>query len=194
MTGEVDREGHPRLLVADDEQPILRAYQQVFAEGKNSDPLEAELFGDGQAASGFPCFDIRYCQQGEEVIRAVDDACQEGRPYAVAFLDVRMPPGLDGVEVARQIRALDPQLYIVMVTGYSDLHPMDISRRVPPADKLYYLAKPFHAAEVQQFSLALTSKWRSDHDSAEVHRGLREELTKLQRNGLRRLGLGEQAG
>ena len=191
MTETVELEDLPRILVADDEQPILRAYRQVFTEGRDLDPLEAELFGNGQADSGFPRFDIRYCQQGEEVIRAVEEACQERRPYAVVFLDVRMPPGMDGVEVAKQIRAFDPQINIVMVTGYSDLHPMEISRRVPPADKLYYLAKPFHAAEVQQFSLALTSKWRSDHDSAEVHRDLREELTKLQRKGLHRVGLGE---
>lgn len=193
MTLAADQGDTPRILVADDEQPILRAYEQVLSDAKDLDPLEAELFGDQPADSGMPHFDVRYCQQGEEVIRAVEEACQEGRPYGVAFLDVRMPPGVDGVEVARQIRALDPQINIVVVTGYSDLHPMEIARQVPPAEKLYYLAKPFHATEVQQFALALTSKWQRENDFAEVHRDLQEKLIDLQRRGFDRAGLGEPA-
>ena len=193
MTLTADQSDPPRIIVADDEQPILRAYEQVFSDGKDLDPLEAELFGDQPATSVMPRFDIRYCQQGEEVIRAVEEACQEGKPYGVAFLDVRMPPGVDGVEVARQIRALDPQINIVVVTGYSDLHPMEIARQVPPVEKLYYLAKPFHATEVQQFALALTSKWQSENDFAEIHRDLKEKLIELQRRGFDRAGLGEQA-
>ena len=183
----------PRILVADDEPPILKAYEQVFSDGKDLDPLEAELFGGKPVERTLPRFDISYCQQGEEVIRAVEEACQEGRPYGVAFLDVRMPPGVDGVEVARQIRALDQQINIVVVTGYSDLHPMEIAREVPPVEKLYYLVKPFHAAEVQQFALALTSKWQSENDVEKVHRDLKEKLVELQRRGPDRAGSGKQA-
>lgn len=177
MTGPQER---CRIIVADDEQPILKAYQQVLTEEEEEDALEAELFGVKERKSALPPFDILYCQQGEEVIRAVDAACAENDPFAVAFLDVRMPPGLDGVEVAKQIRALDPRIHIVVVTGFSDLHPIEIARQVPPAEKLYYLAKPFHAMEVQQFALALTSKWRSEHASATVQWELQEKLVGLQ--------------
>lgn len=175
-----ERKERCRILVADDEQPILKAYRQVLTENEEEDALEAELFGAKEKATSLPSFDICFCQQGEEVIRAVSAACEEDRPFAVAFLDVRMPPGLDGVEVARQIRVLDPQIHIVVVTGFSDLHPIEIARQVPPAEKIYYLAKPFHAMEVQQFALALTSKWLSELAIAQMHQELQEKLDSLQ--------------
>ncbi len=170
-----------RMVVADDEQPILKGYEQVLTEREEVDLLEAELFGQPERSGPvLPSFDICYCQQGEEVITAVRQACRDGKPFAVAFLDVRMPPGLDGVEVAKQVRAMDPFINIVVVTGYSDLHPAEIARQVPPAEKLFYLAKPFHAMEVQQLALALTSRWRAEQDLAQTHRELQQKLEDLQ--------------
>ena len=154
-----------RILVADDEQPVLRGYERVLTVRQDVDALEVELFGDKGDRPSLPEYDICYCQQGRDVITAVREACEEDRRFAVAFLDVRMPPGLDGVEVAKRIRALDPLIHIVVVTGFSDLHPAEIARQVPPVEKLYYLTKPFHAAEVQQFALALTGKWQAERTS-----------------------------
>ncbi len=172
-----------RILVADDEQPILKGYQQVLTQDQETDLLEAELFGPQECSDALPSFDVCYCQQGQEVITAVRQAREDNRPFAVAFLDVRMPPGIDGVEVAKQIRALDPQLNIVIVTGYSDVHPTEIARQVPPVEKLYYLAKPFHALEVQQFATALTDKWKTERTKSEAKRAqeaLEAKLSELQ--------------
>lgn len=171
-----------RILVADDEQPILKGYQQVLTQEEEVDLLEAELFGPQERPPALPHFDICYCQQGQEVITAVRQACEEDRPFAVAFLDVRMPPGIDGVEVAKQIRAFDPLLNIVIVTGYSDVHPAEIAQQVPPVEKLYYLAKPFHALEVQQFATALTDKWKTERSKTEAHQALEEKLTELRQS------------
>ena len=79
--------------------------------------------------------------QSKPHIRAVRD----GRRFAVAFIDVRMPPGIDGRETARRIRAIDPDVQIVIVTGYSDFSPAQIARVAGPPDRLFYIAKPFTA-------------------------------------------------
>ena len=76
-------------------------------------------------------------------MRAANAANQ---PFAVVFLDMRMPPGPDGLWAAQRIREIDQQVEIVICTAYSDVDPLEIGRRVPPADKLFYLQKPFHPA------------------------------------------------
>ncbi len=81
----------------------------------------------------------------------------------MAFLDMRMPPGPDGVWAAARIRELDPAIEIVMCTAYSDVDPRDIGGMVPPEEKLSYLQKPFHPHEIRQMTISLASKWRSEH-------------------------------
>ena len=78
------------------------------------------------------------------------------------FLDVRMPPGIDGIETAVRLRAIDPALHIVIVTAHHDVNPATLLNRVPPADKLLYLQKPFSVHEIRQTACALTSKWNSE--------------------------------
>jgi diguanylate cyclase (GGDEF)-like protein len=90
------------------------------------------------------------------------DALERGRPFALAFLDMRMPPGPDGAWAAGQIRTLDPTVDIVIASAYSDIEPQDLSARVPPADRLFYLQKPFHPHEVRQLALALGRKWQAE--------------------------------
>jgi len=87
----------------------------------------------------------------------------QDEPFAVAFLDMRMPPGPDGVWAAARIRELDPAIEIVMCTAYSDIDPRDIGGLVPPEEKLSYLQKPFHPHEIRQMTISLASKWRSEH-------------------------------
>ncbi|MFQ6017997.1 MAG: PAS-domain containing protein, partial [Kiloniellaceae bacterium] len=91
------------------------------------------------------------------------DAVEDGRPFAVAFIDLHMPPGLDGLQTAEQIRALDPDIQIVIASVHCDIHPVEMSERIPPAEQLYYLRKPFHSIELQQLMLALGARWRSEH-------------------------------
>ena len=75
---------------------------------------------------------------------------EEGRLFSVAFIDIRMPPGPDGMWTAEQIRTLDSDIEIVTMTGYTDVNPSDIARRVPPVHKLLYLQKPIHIQEIFQ--------------------------------------------
>ncbi len=158
-----------RVLVVDDDPDILGAYRQVLNNSVPSkdraaiDDLRARLFaaGGGKPAAAAPAlssFDAIVCNGAEAAVETVRQACAAGEPISVAFLDMRMPPGPDGAWAAERSREIDPQVEIVICTAYSDVDPAEISRRVPPADKLFYLQKPFHPHEVRQFALALGEK------------------------------------
>jgi diguanylate cyclase (GGDEF)-like protein len=157
-----------RVLVVDDDPDILVAYRQVLDESVPSndraaiDALRARLFASGNAktadAAPASSFEAIVCNGAEAAVATVKEACEAGKPIAVAFLDMRMPPGPDGAWAAERIRALDPDIEIVICTAYSDVDPAEIGRRVPPSDKLFYLQKPFHPHEVRQLALALGEK------------------------------------
>ena len=108
-------------------------------------------------------FDPVFCKDAESAVAAVRDALAAGVPFAVAFLDMRMPPGHDGVWAAQRIRELDPAIEIFNCTAYSDTDPGAFGGLVPPEDKLSYLQKPFHPHEVRQMTISLGSKWRAEH-------------------------------
>src|SRR5512133_2220343 len=167
---EASKDDSPiRILIADDESRILDEYVHVLggsgnpeqAAGTLSD-LEAELFGENLVDRERVNYELCLCRQANEAVERVEESVRDGRPFAIAFLDVRMPPGADGVVAAERIRKLDHQINIVFVTGYSDMPLEQIASRVPPADKLLYLQKPLHAAELKQFANALSGKWMAE--------------------------------
>ena len=160
-----------RVLVVDDDPAILGAYRQVLSDSVPSndraaiDDLRARLFASGgakaqpAASSAAACsFEAIACNGAQAAVDAVRQARAAGEPISVAFLDMRMPPGPDGAWAAQRIREIDPLIEIVICTAYSDVDPAEIARRVPPADKLFYLQKPFHPHEVRQLALALGEK------------------------------------
>jgi diguanylate cyclase (GGDEF)-like protein len=162
-----------RILIVDDEPAMHESYRQVFGarKGGNATALNAmaaELFGDDDAVpepetgEDTLAFDCAHFNQGLDAVEAIQDSIESGNRFAVAFIDVRMPPGIDGKETARRIRQLDPDINLVIVTGYSDFSPLDISRAAGPADKIFYIAKPFQAEEVMQTATALAHRWQAD--------------------------------
>ncbi|WP_294095600.1 EAL domain-containing protein [Sphingomonas sp.] len=163
-----------RILIVDDEPAMHQSYRQVFGGNRAGagdaalGAMAAELFGDDDnaTASAMPDapadFDCDYHMQGLDAVAAVQDSIETGERFSVAFIDVRMPPGIDGKETAKRIRALDPDINLVIVTGYSDFSPLDISRAAGPADKIFYIAKPFQAEEVIQTATALSHRWEAD--------------------------------
>ena len=165
-----------RVLVADDEAGVRDAYRQILSEADMSSEtamfhnLRERLFSKAvqdQLARGASPSDTTFtpvfCEGAEAAVAAVREALAADDPFAVAFLDMRMPPGPDGVWAAARIRELDPAIEIVICTAYSDVDPRDIGAMVPPEEKLSYLQKPFHPHEIRQMTISLASKWRSEH-------------------------------
>ena len=137
-----------RILIADDDEHILECYQEAFGETEASDnlktldALDAELFDQETDIEDAPKFDVVACRQGDDAISLAKEAANDGHPFDVVILDVRMPPGIDGVEAGSQIRELDPDVEIVFVTGFSDVPREELERRVPPPMRLHYFNKP----------------------------------------------------
>jgi diguanylate cyclase (GGDEF)-like protein len=164
-----------RVLVADDEAEVRNAYRQILLETDMSSEtavfhnLRERLFSKSipdpmaKAPSSETTFAPFFCEGAEAAVAAVRDALAADDPFAVVFLDMRMPPGPDGVWAAARIRELDPAVEIVLCTAYSDVDPRDIGGMVPPEEKLSYLQKPFHPHEIRQMTISLASKWRSEH-------------------------------
>ena len=164
-----------RVLVVDDEAEIRDAYRQILLESDSSSEmagfreLRSRLFKKTtsethrtRTASRATVFETVFCDQASAAVAAVKDGLARNEPFALVFLDVRMPPGQDGVWAATQIRELDPAVEIVICTAYSDADPGEIGGFVPPEDKLSYLQKPFHPHEIRQMTIALGSKWRAE--------------------------------
>ena len=140
-----------RILALDDDPLILRLYEHALC-GE-----------EAIAASGFPLkVALTVCENGEAATGAVARANDAGTPFALVFLDLGLGRGESGIDVGGRIRALDPMVNIVVVTGLTDTAPETIARRIGPPDKLLYLHKPFHAFEIQQFATALSAKWQSE--------------------------------
>ena len=190
MTGADDAK---RILIVDDEPAMHDSYARSFApqRGDSEDALDAmaaDLFGDDDAGDG-PArdeatqFALTHMHQGLDAVAAVEAAIAAGTPYAVAFIDIRMPPGIDGRETAMRIRALDPEINLVIVTGFSDFSPIEISKVAGPADKIFYIAKPFEVAEIVQTATALAKRWENDRELATARAMLSRQVVQLQEQG-----------
>ncbi|MBN1850320.1 MAG: response regulator [Deltaproteobacteria bacterium] len=174
-----------RILVADDEPAILDLYRHVLSRPAEMGPgltefleLEAQLFHQNTSKSIKYSFDLVTFRQADDAVYAVQIALEQKRPFAVAFLDIRMPPGPSGVWAAENIRALDPMIEIVMVTGYSDIDPGSIVSRVLPVHKLLYVQKPFHPQEIYQFATSLGAKWKMETTLSIYHKNLEKCVEK----------------
>jgi diguanylate cyclase (GGDEF)-like protein len=158
-----------RVLVVDDDALLIREYLKCLGEDFEPDvntstlgDLEKVLFGEETDERGAARFDVQSRNQGAAAVEAVRDAVRTGSPFSIVFLDIRMPPGIDGIEAARQIREVDPNINIVIVTGSLSPEPENLGTEIPPADRIFFFKKPFHAVECRQLAAALCGKWHAD--------------------------------
>jgi diguanylate cyclase (GGDEF)-like protein len=185
-----DKKNAIRVLVADDESEVRDSYREILMEADMNGEtavfrnLRDRLFTKSaseqvvkQLASRNTRFAPVFVNDAEAAVTAVCDALAQEDPFAVVFLDMRMPPGRDGVWAAGRIRELDPAVEIVLCTAFSDIDPSQLGALVPPEEKLSFLQKPFHAHEVRQMTISLASKWRAEHRI--VRLAYFDELTSL---------------
>lgn len=151
-----------RILIIDDNPTIHEDIRKVLCPGK-SDPAFSELastfFDSPEENKAKTQFEIDSALQGQEGFAKVQKALADGAPYALAFVDMRMPPGWDGIETIRQIWSKYPELQVVICTAYSDHSWTDITRILGCSDNLVILKKPFDTMELLQLAHALTKKW-----------------------------------
>jgi CheY-like chemotaxis protein len=151
-----------RILVIDDNLAIHEDFRKILAATTASEELdqaEASLFGETPAAVHNESFELRFADQGEAGFHLAKQAFDAKTPYAVAFVDMRMPPGWDGLQTIEQIWKADPDIQIVICTAFSD-HPWhEIAARLGKTDRLLILRKPFDTVEVERLAASLTCKW-----------------------------------
>ena len=152
------------ILVIDDQESIHEDFRKIIESQPGDQSLNkaaAALFGDSVVCSEFnESFKIDSAYQGEEGLAMVRQAVWKSRPYPLAFVDIRMPPGWDGVETVGRIWEIDPEILIVLCTAYSDHTWEEIIRRLGRTDHLLILKKPFDNIEVRQIVLSLSKRWR----------------------------------
>jgi len=177
-----------KVLVVDDQPELLEAYLKILAPSYDEKSLklaamEADLFGDiheeeQELAKKETNYTVVTANQGEMAVSLVKEAAEKKYPFAVAILDVRMPPGIDGITAASRIRKIDPDIEIVFVTAYSDFSRVEI-KEIMEAGDFFYLRKPFDADEIKQFAQALSDKWNIYHRLQKSEAILRRQMVDL---------------
>ena len=167
-----------RVLVVDDNPAIHEDFRKILggnADG-NTELLAAErlLLGEAAPPVARPAFEIDTALQGQEGVARVKKALEEERPYAMAFIDMRMPPGWDGLETILRLWELDPHVQVVICSAHSDYDWTEVVACLDHSDKLLVIKKPFEPIEVLQCANALTRKWDNE-------RTLRRQVEHLER-------------
>ena len=171
-----------RILVIDDNAAIHEDIRKILALPKTGsasfEDQDALLFGKPAEAASSASFEIDSALQGQEGLELVRKSLEADRPYALAFVDVRMPPGWDGVETIGRIWQIYPELQVVICTAYSDYSWEDITRKFGHSDNVLILKKPFDNIEVLQMAHALTKKWFLTQQAKSQLLNLEERFTK----------------
>lgn len=154
-----------RIIIIDDVEDIHQNIRAIFQVRKNEllDTLNKEIFGNPLPGHDFrkklEQFTFASAFQGEDGYRLVKQAVAAGQPFAVAIVDMRMPPGWDGLQTIHKIRQVDQNIEIVICSAYSDYSWQDIANELGISDKYLFLSKPFEVTEMKQMIINLAEKW-----------------------------------
>jgi len=157
-----------RILLADDMPSIHEDFRKILLPATalvDLADVEAALFGSPIKTPTVD-FILDSAHQGQEALTKVREALESDQPYALAFIDMRMPPGWDGVETIEKLWQHDPRLQIVICTAYADQSWVEVFGRLDARDRLLVLKKPFDPIEVCQLASALTVKWQMTEEAA----------------------------
>jgi signal transduction histidine kinase len=182
-----NEERNGRILLIDDNRAIHDDFRKILVGDDGNaalDQMSAALFDQPAKQPTVAQFQISSAYQGEEALRLVQQSRQAGQPYAIAFMDVRMPPGWDGIATTLKIWEVDPDIQIVICTAYSDYSWEELIGKLGCSDRFVILKKPFDSVEVLQLAHALTEKWRLirqvRNQIADLEKNVRERTHQLQ--------------
>jgi CheY-like chemotaxis protein len=165
------RTSNQHILVIDDNRSIHEDFRKILSiqptGASQLDDFEATFFGGTIQDEESPGFEIDSAFQGQDGLDLVRQSLQENRPYPVAFVDMRMPPGWDGIETIARIWKEYPDLQVVICTAYSDYSWDEMVKRLGNTDQLVLLRKPFDNAEVLELAKKLTEKWHQSQEAKE---------------------------
>ncbi|STX40454.1 regulatory protein (GGDEF and EAL domains) [Legionella donaldsonii] len=174
-----------KILIIDDNPAIHSDFIKILST-KNSaenvedaalDSFEKQMFGlQKKPESSLPKFRIVTATQGQDGVAKIAEALHDNDPYALAFVDIRMPPGWDGIETTKKIWQLDPNIQIVICTAYSDYTWEETIQQLGQRENLLILKKPFDSIAVRQLSCALTKKWQLLQESRDYTKLLETQV------------------
>ncbi|MDQ8201122.1 response regulator [Pelagicoccus enzymogenes] len=177
-----------RIIVIDDTESIHSDFEKVLSPASSSESelaleeldrlmFEEETPAEPISGTQFD-FEIGHAYQGEEGLQRIFDAREAGAPYSVAFVDMRMPPGWDGLKTVEEISKADPHIQLVICSAYSDYSWREIIERVGHTDRLLILKKPFDHAEVYQLAVALSEKWHTEKQTRDLLAALEQKVER----------------
>ncbi len=183
----MNEQTNQRILVIDDNPSIHEDFQKIFrAQAAGTGHLleaEAALFGGEMQENSRGGFEVDSASQGQEGLAKVQQSLAAGRPYAMAFVDMRMPPGWDGLTTIQHLWKADPELEIVICTAFSDHSWAEIIQTLGYSSRLLVLKKPFDNVEAIQMAAALTEKWtltrRNSRHTAELESRVQERTAEI---------------
>ena len=171
-----------RVLIVDDQEEIHDDFMEILQDDgapMASDQASAD-FGETGSAFALPKFKLLHARSGEEAIAMVDEARRSGCRLTVAYVDIRLLPGIDGVETVRRIRRIDRDIEIVIMTAYTDKPLSEILGGMELLHKLLYIRKPVAREVIQQITLSLAVKWNVEQALSDSRRLLTESHRRLE--------------
>lgn len=181
--------GHNHVLLVDDNESIHEDIESILSNSTSKQDeelkgIEDKLFGSSDEQETVVSridYDIDHAYQGKEAVKMVEEASVADRPYSLVFMDVRMPPGMDGIQTIKEIWKDHPYTEIVICTAYSDYSWNKIVSSLGNTDKLLFMKKPFDATALKQSALTLTTKWKLQQESISYTEKLEKEVDERTR-------------
>ncbi|MBN1517321.1 response regulator [Candidatus Sumerlaeota bacterium] len=164
-----------RVLLADDQEAVHLLFRKVLCP---QSPVKTEEPDGGAIPIDFT---ITTCTSGEDAVELTRQALEQDEPFALAFIDIFMPPGKGGEWAMEQIRSMDSDVILIVISGEDAVQPSEIAANVPPADKLLYLHKPFNLLEIRQVATAMAAKWELDRQMREILSELEQRIVERTR-------------
>ncbi len=178
-----------KILVVDDDPNVLSTFDTILVQAEEDEARELFELLTGELSvpqeegamllsEADDSIELHTAASSAEALQIFSEAVEQGTPFSVVFMDVRMPPGIDGLECAQQLRDIDPWFYLVVVSAYSDYTVEEMSERFE--SNFIYLQKPFVREELVQMARHFTWSWSRDRQLRQEIARLRDELGEAQ--------------